>query len=438
MAQDANQQSRHYNGEPGEEPTYEMPDQGYPGAGQSFGRAMNDLGSSVANKVNDAVNAADFSGLASSVSDAIRSTADSISQSLAQPSTAIVRAQDKKVGANVRRFVFGSLSVGSLLLGGICVLAAFVGSGLSAVGMGAAFLGIGAGVGVAAKKAAGDYRLHKALDQFARIAGPREQVTVEELAARTGLSMTECVNEINRGIGEGYIPHGRLRGTTSGHTMLYLTDGAFRRAGGVDQPTYRYRTSDRVGDRNQTAPQPDPYEAAVAAQAAYEAGRAADPRTAGARAIDPRVQQIVDEGNAYLIKIHHANDVIEEAEMSDKLARLEGVVRRIVVGVHDNPETADDLGQFMSYYLPTTGKLVDAYVDLEEHGEHGPNAEATRREIKSMLDVINDSFEKLSDDMLQDKAWDLQSDMSVLRTMLRQDGLSDDGGPRADENRLEF
>ena len=55
MAQDANQQSRHYNGEPGEEPTYEMPDQGYPGAGQSFGRAMNDLGSSVANKVNDAV-----------------------------------------------------------------------------------------------------------------------------------------------------------------------------------------------------------------------------------------------------------------------------------------------------------------------------------------------------------------------------------------------
>ena len=301
--------------------------------------------------------------------------------------------------------------------------------GLSAVGMGAAFLGIGAGVGVAAKKAAGDYQLHKALDQFARIAGPREQVTVEELAARTGLSMTECVDEINRGIGEGYIPHGRLRGTTSGHTMLYLTDGAFHRAGGVDQPTYRYRTSERVGDRNQTTPQPDPYEAAAAAQAAREVGRAG---------VDPRIRQIVDEGNAYLIKIHHANDVIEEAEMSDKLARLESVVRRIIVGVHDNPETADDLGQFMSYYLPTTGKLVDAYVDLEEHGEHGPNAEATRREIKSMLDVINDSFEKLSDDMLQDKAWDLQSDMSVLRTMLRQDGLSDDGGPRADENRLEF
>ncbi len=390
---------------------------------------MNDLGSSVANKVNDAVKAADFTGLASSVSNTIRATADSISQSLAQPSTAIVRSQDKKVGANVRRFVFASLSVGSLLLGGICVLAAFVGSGLSAVGMGAAFLGIGAGVGVAAKKAAGDYQLHKALDQFARIAGPREQVTVEELAARTGLSMTECVDEINRGIGEGYIPHGRLRGTTSGHTMLYLTDGAFHRAGGVDQPTYRYRTSERVGDRNQTTPQPDPYEAAAAAQAAREVGRAG---------VDPRIRQIVDEGNAYLIKIHHANDVIEEAEMSDKLARLEGVVRRIVVGVHDNPETADDLGQFMSYYLPTTGKLVDAYVDLEEHGEHGPNAEATRREIKSMLDVINDSFEKLSDDMLQDKAWDLQSDMSVLRTMLRQDGLSDDGGPRADENRLEF
>jgi hypothetical protein len=88
----------------------------------------------------------------------------------------------------------------------------------------------------------------------------------------------------------------------------------------------------------------------------------------------------------------------------------------------------------MNYYLPTTGKLVDAYADLDAHGEHGPNAEATRKEIKGTLDVINDSFDKLADDLLQDTAWDLQSDMHVLRTMLRQDGLTDDGGPRADEN----
>lgn len=422
MAQGNNQHANHYD----DDPTYETPGQGYPSAGQSFGRAMSDLGSSVANKVNDAVNAADFTGLSSSVSNAIRSAADSLSMAMGQPSTAIIRAQDKRTAANVKRFTFTGLSIGFWVTGVSCVLAGFVGSGFAAFAVGAVFCGLGAFFGVKGKQAAHQYRLHRALDQFARIAGPREQVAVEELASRSGLSMTECEDAINEGISEGYIPHGRLRGTTSGQTMLYLTGGAFHRAGGVDTPTHRYRTSERVGDRNQTTPQPDPHEQEAAEQAASEVGSAG---------LDPRVQQIIDDGNAYLVKIHHANDVIEEAEMSDKLARLESVVRRILVGVHDNPEAAGDLKQFMSYYLPTTGKLVDAYVDLEEHDEHGPNAEATRREIKATLDVINDSFEKLSDDMLQDKAWDLQSDMSVLRTMLRQDGLSDDGGPRADENR---
>lgn len=420
MAQSTNQQGRHYNSEPSDEPTYEVPDQGYPTPGQSFGRAMNDLGNAVADKVNDAVNAADFTGLASSVSNSIRSAANSLSMAMGQPSTAIVRAPDKKNAANVQRFVFTPLSVGSWVLGVTCALACFTGAGFEALVVGAVFMGLGALFGAKGKKATHDYKLHRGLDQFARIAGPREQVTVEELASRSGFSMAECVDTINEGIRAGYIPHGRLRGTTSGQTMLYLTDGAFHRAGGVDTPVYRHKTSERVGDRNQTTPQPDPHAAAAAAS-----------QPSG----DPRIQQIISEGNAYLVKIHHANDVIEEAEMSDKLARLETVIRRIIVGVHDHPETAGDLGQFMSYYLPTTGKLVNAYVDLEEHGDHGPNAEATRREIKATLDVINDSFEKLSDDMLQDQAWDLQSDMSVLRTMLRQDGLADDGGPRADENR---
>ena len=421
MADNTSQQGRRDNDAPGDEPTYEVPGQGYPTPGQGFGRAMSDLGSSVAGKVNAAVNAADFTGLASSVSDSIRSAANSLSMAMAQPSTAIVRAQDKKTSANVQRFVFAPLSIGSWVISLSCTLAFFGGSGFEALAVGAVFMGLGGLFGAKGRKASHNYKLHRGLDQFARIAGPREQVAVEELASRSGLSMTECVDTINEGIRAGYIPHGRLRGTTSGQTMLYLTDGAFHRAGGVDAPVYRHKTSERVGDRNQTTPQPDPYDTAAAA--------------AGQPSADPRVEKIVSEGNAYLVKIHHANDVIEEAEMSDKLARLETVVRRIIVGVHDHPETAGDLGQFMGYYLPTTGKLVDAYVDLEEHGDHGPNAETTRREIKATLDVINDSFEKLSDDMLQDQAWDLQSDMSVLRTMLRQDGLADDGGPRADENR---
>ena len=119
-----------------------------------------------------------------------------------------------------------------------------------------------------------------------------------------------------------------------------------------------------------------------------------------------------------------------------KLDVLEENVRRITARVNERPDTVDQLTQFLNYYLPTTGKLVDAYADLDKHDEHGPNAEATRREIKTTIDVINESFNKLADDLLQDAAWDLQGDMHVLRTMLTQDGLADDHGPRADSRPL--
>ena len=37
------------------------------------------------------------------------------------------------------------------------------------------------------------------------------------------------------------------------------------------------------------------------------------------------------------------------------------------------------------------------------------------------------AFEKLLDDLFQDTAWDVSSDISVLNTMLVQEGLKDDG-----------
>ena len=48
-------------------------------------------------------------------------------------------------------------------------------------------------------------------------------------------------------------------------------------------------------------------------------------------------------------------------------------------------------------------------------------------EIEKTLDTLNAAFEKLLDDLFQDTAWDLSSDISVLNTMLAQEGLTEDG-----------
>ena len=48
-------------------------------------------------------------------------------------------------------------------------------------------------------------------------------------------------------------------------------------------------------------------------------------------------------------------------------------------------------------------------------------------EIEATLDTLNTAFEKLLDDLFQDTMWDVSSDISVLNTMLTQEGLKEDG-----------
>ena len=54
----------------------------------------------------------------------------------------------------------------------------------------------------------------------------------------------------------------------------------------------------------------------------------------------------------------------------------------------------------------------------------GENILSSKKEIEGTLDTLNMAFEKLLDDLFQDTAWDVASDISVLHTMLAQEGLT--------------
>lgn len=138
------------------------------------------------------------------------------------------------------------------------------------------------------------------------------------------------------------------------------------------------------------------------------------------------VQELLEEGEAYIRHIHECNDAIPGEEISAKLQRLEDVMIRIFEQLKKQPESADDLHKLMTYYLPTTTKLIDAYRDLDEKPSFGSqNIEKTKREIEDTLDTINNAFEKLFDDMFEDTAWDISSDISTMKTMFAQEGLTE-------------
>ncbi len=140
------------------------------------------------------------------------------------------------------------------------------------------------------------------------------------------------------------------------------------------------------------------------------------------KSIETEYGKMLEEGHAYIQMIRLCNDEIPGEEMSEKLDKLELLVTRIFAQVEKEPELAPDLHKMLNYYLPTTQKLLEAYRDLDRQNLNLGNISTTKKEIEATIDTINQAFEKFLDELFREKAWDIQTDISVLHTMLKQDG----------------
>ena len=150
--------------------------------------------------------------------------------------------------------------------------------------------------------------------------------------------------------------------------------------------------------------------------------------------ISPEVQEVLEKGNEFLDKIHKSNDAIPGVEISAKISRMELIVEKIFERAEKHPEIIPDLKKMMNYYLPMTVKLLDAYEEMDQMPVQGENIQSSKKEIEDTLDTLNQAFEKLLDSVFQDTVWDVSSDISVLHTLLAQEGLTDDDFAKMKKN----
>lgn len=217
--------------------------------------------------------------------------------------------------------------------------------------------------------------------------------SIHDIAERTGKSERFIVKDLKK--------------------MIYL--GMFRQAH-LDQKETCLIASDEMYDQYMLT-QKD-YEEQ---QKKLEAEKQAEEKKAQETARLGEAAEVIEEGKSYVRLIRQCNDEIPGEEMSDKLDRLEVLVTRIFDRVEEEPELAPELRKMLSFYLPTTKKLLEAYRDLDKQPDLS-NVAQTKREIETAVDNINEAFEKFLDELFREKAWDIQSDISALHTILKQDG----------------
>lgn len=137
------------------------------------------------------------------------------------------------------------------------------------------------------------------------------------------------------------------------------------------------------------------------------------------------VYRIKKEGEQCLKQLADMKLQIQSAEVREKISQMEVRAARIFVSAAEHPESISQTDKWFKYYFPSVMKLLNVYKDMEKQPVQGENIQKTRREIEESLDTMNTALEKLFDEMFQNVAMDISSDIQVLEVMLKQDGLTE-------------
>lgn len=139
----------------------------------------------------------------------------------------------------------------------------------------------------------------------------------------------------------------------------------------------------------------------------------------GAKEID----QAIEEGNKYLEDMRKANELIESPLVSDKIDSLSEITKKIFNYVSEKPEKLKDIRRFLTYFLPTTVKLLNSYARAEAQDNKGENINQIKNDIEGAMDGIIDSFYKHLDNLYADEAMDIDAEITVFDSMLKAENL---------------
>ncbi|MBR7179587.1 MAG: 5-bromo-4-chloroindolyl phosphate hydrolysis family protein [Oscillospiraceae bacterium] len=357
-----------------------------------------ELSRTIRDEVERAVNSQDFQNMAQNVRRVVENAADAggeairrAAQTVRQGSqTTQIRVADLygKTGAKVIGGLAKTVFGGSFtFLCGIGTLGLLFTGGVPAALVCGGLLGLSGWMlssGVRTMGIVSRFRTYR------KMLGKKTQCALEKLARAVGKDIPFVRKDVTKMISEGYFLEGHLD-----HEQNHLI---------TSDITYREFEQARLR-----------LEQARQQKAAEEANRP-----------DPRVQEVLDKGNAFIARIRKCNDDIPGKSVSAKIDRIEQIVRRIFDRVRTNPEVIPDLKKLMDYYLPMTVKLLTAYADMDAQPVQGENIQNSKREIEGTLDTLSVAFEKILDELFQETALDISSDISVLNAMLAREGLTED------------
>lgn len=132
-----------------------------------------------------------------------------------------------------------------------------------------------------------------------------------------------------------------------------------------------------------------------------------------------------DRYTLLLNELDRAAGRITDREMLEKTVQIRGLTAAIFHAVREEPQKEQKITSFVNYYFPTTLKLLDSYADFESKGYQSDSISKSRERISDAADSIISAYQKQLDQLYLSDTMDVDTDIDVLETMLRRDGLGE-------------
>lgn len=140
----------------------------------------------------------------------------------------------------------------------------------------------------------------------------------------------------------------------------------------------------------------------------------------------PEIDAILEENCKGQVELGRLYASIKDTVVKKQIRDIMEISDKIAQDAIADPSDVPQIRKFQNYYLPTTIKLLNAYDRMGQQGVEGENITGTMRSIEQMLDTAVKAYRKQLDGLFANQALDIETDINVMNTMLKRQGLSSD------------
>ena len=139
--------------------------------------------------------------------------------------------------------------------------------------------------------------------------------------------------------------------------------------------------------------------------------------------LPPELQSVIYQGKRAIADIRRLNDEIPDERISAQIDLIERLTAQIFDCVRKNPKKLSQIRQFLNYYLPTTIKLMEQYVTLQNQSLKTENITEGMQKIEDLLDKVIIAFQRQLDALFEADVVDT-ADIRVMEQMMASEGLT--------------